>query len=120
MFVLPFEIPARQPDVLVSDGQELMIGSSTVRVIHTPGHSPGHVMYHVPAEKLLIGGDLIIGGSVGRTDLPDSNYDDLVASIRQVMQLPGTTRLLPGHGDVSTLDDERRSNPYVAEALRAT
>jgi len=119
MFSLPFTIPPRKADAHVTDGQKLAIGSLQVEVIHTPGHAPGHVMYHIPAEKVLIGGDLIIGGAVGRTDLPDSDEADLVRSIQRVMQLPGDTRLLPGHGDISTLADERRDNPYVQAALRS-
>jgi glyoxylase-like metal-dependent hydrolase (beta-lactamase superfamily II) len=75
------------------------------------------VAYYCAGEKLLVGGDLIIMGAVGRTDLPDSRQELLEASIRRVMRLPGETRLLPGHGQVSTLDDERESNPYVKEAL---
>ncbi len=118
MFSLPFDIPPREPDAFVTDGQELMLGENIVRVIYTPGHAPGHVMYHVPQHELLVGGDLIIAGSVGRTDLPDSRHADLEASIRKVMLLPGATKLLPGHGDPSTLDAERASNPYVVEALR--
>jgi glyoxylase-like metal-dependent hydrolase (beta-lactamase superfamily II) len=77
-------------------------------------------MYHFPDEKILVGGDLIIGGSVGRTDLPDSDATELFRSIRKVMQLPGDTRLLPGHGDVTTLDEERANNPFVQEALART
>jgi glyoxylase-like metal-dependent hydrolase (beta-lactamase superfamily II) len=114
---LPFSIPPRGADAYVEDGQKLKIGSIDVEVIHTPGHAPGHVMYHVPAAGLLIGGDLIIMGAVGRTDFPDCDPAALNASIRRVMQLPGDTQLLPGHGQPSTLDDERRSNPYVQEAL---
>ncbi len=117
-FVLPFAIPPREPDELVEDGQVLQIGALRVEVIHTPGHAPGHVMYHLPDEKLLIGGDLIIMGAVGRTDLPDSDPEALNASIRRVMQLPDDTTLLPGHGDASTLGDERRGNDYVKAALR--
>jgi hydroxyacylglutathione hydrolase len=117
LFALPFEIPPRSADAYVEDGQQLKLGNLRVEVIHTPGHAPGHVMYHFPDEKILVGGDLIIGGSIGRTDLPDSDHAELERSIRRVMQLPGDTRLLPGHGDVSTLDDERRDNPYVQEAL---
>ena len=116
-FVLPFTIPPREPDGLVEDGQRLQIGALVVDVIHTPGHAPGHVMYHLPDEKLLVGGDLIIMGAVGRTDLPDSDPDALDASIRRVMKLPDDTTLLPGHGDVSTLADERRDNEYVIAAL---
>jgi hydroxyacylglutathione hydrolase len=117
MFPLPFVIPPREPDELVEDSQQLTIGSLQVEVIHTPGHAPGHVMYHLPQEKLLIGGDLIICGAVGRTDLPDSNERDLIESIRKVMRLPDKTRLLPGHGSESTLAEERANNPFVRAAL---
>jgi glyoxylase-like metal-dependent hydrolase (beta-lactamase superfamily II) len=75
------------------------------------------VAYHFPKEQMLIGGDLIIGGSVGRTDLPDSNHRQLEASIRRVMQLPAATRLLGGHGPPTTLGEERQRNPFVQEAL---
>src|SRR2546430_2618417 len=83
-----------------------------LEVIHTPGHSPGHVMFHLASEKILIGGDLIIGGSIGRTDLPDSDHAALEDSIRKIMKLPAETRLLPGHGDISTLEAERESNTF--------
>lgn len=118
-FVLPFTIPPREPDGFVEDGQTLNIGPLRVEVIYTPGHAPGHVMFHLPDEKVLVGGDLIIAGAVGRTDLPDSDPDALNASIRRVMQLPDDTTLLPGHGRPSTLGDERRSNEYVMAALRS-
>jgi hydroxyacylglutathione hydrolase len=114
---LPFAIPARRADGYVEDGQRLKIGAIDVEVIYTPGHASGHVMYHMPARKTLIGGDLIILGAVGRTDLPDADPAALNASIRRVMTLPPDTRLLPGHGQPSTLAEERQSNPYVQEAL---
>jgi glyoxylase-like metal-dependent hydrolase (beta-lactamase superfamily II) len=117
VFLLPFTIPSRRADNYVEDGQELQIGPLRVHVLHTPGHAPGHVMYYLPDEKVLIGGDLIIGGSVGRTDLPDSNHADLQASIRRIMKLAGETRLLPGHGEMSTLAEELQTNPFVQEAL---
>ncbi|HEV8290773.1 MAG TPA: MBL fold metallo-hydrolase [Tepidisphaeraceae bacterium] len=115
-FVLPIRIPPAKADGYVEDGQKLKLGRYEFEVIHTPGHAPGHVMYYCASEKVLIGGDLIIGGAVGRTDLPDSSYDDLVRSIQRVMKLPGDTKLLPGHGQISTLDEERENNPYVARA----
>ncbi len=118
VFVLPFTIAPRSADAYVDDGEQLSIGKLRVNVIHTPGHAPGHVMYHLPDEKVLIGGDLIIGGSVGRTDLPDSDHAELQRSIRRVMQLPPDTRLLPGHGDVSTLELEGMTNPYVQEVMQ--
>jgi glyoxylase-like metal-dependent hydrolase (beta-lactamase superfamily II) len=74
-------------------------------------------MFHFPEEKLLIGGDLIIAGAVGRTDFADSSPAALYTSIRRVMQLPPDTRLLPGHGDVGTRADELENNPYVRAAM---
>ena len=74
-------------------------------------------MYHFPEDKLLVGGDLIIAGAVGRTDFADSNPAALYASIRRVMQLPPDTRLLPGHGDVGILADEMETNPYVRAVM---
>jgi glyoxylase-like metal-dependent hydrolase (beta-lactamase superfamily II) len=117
-FMLPFKIPPRRADAYVEDGQRLKIGSIDVQVIHTPGHAPGHVAYYLPAEKVLVGGDLIICGAVGRTDFPDSDPAALDASIRRIMQLPDDTRLLPGHCSESTLGEERETNPYVNNAIR--
>jgi len=116
-FALPIRIPPRKADAYVEDGQKLKLGRYEFEVIHTPGHAAGHVMYYCASEKVLFSGDLIIGGAVGRTDLPDSSYDDLVKSIRRVMQLPGATKLMPGHGDISMLSDEEQTNPYVREAM---
>jgi hydroxyacylglutathione hydrolase len=117
VMLLPFKIAPRAPDGYVEDGQHLKIGSIDVQVIHTPGHAPGHVMYYLPAEKTLVGGDLIICGAVGRTDLPDSDPQALDASIRRVMKLPDDTRLLPGHCHAGTLGEERSGNPYVRQAI---
>jgi hydroxyacylglutathione hydrolase len=117
LFGLPFVIPPLKPDAHVTDNQTLRLGSLEVVVLHTPGHSPGHVAYYLPAQKLVIGGDLIIGGSIGRTDLPDSNPRDMEKSIRRVMDLPADTKLLGGHGPASDLDRERKRNPYVQAVL---
>jgi len=117
LFQLPFVIPPLKADAQVTDNQMLKIGSLEVVVIHTPGHSSGHVVYHFPAENVLVGGDLIIGGSIGRTDLPDSDPGQMVASIRRVMSLPAATQLLGGHGHATTLGEERQENPFVQEIL---
>jgi len=117
LFGLPLVIPPLRPDGHVADNQKLKLGSLDVLVIHTPGHAPGHVSYYFPTENLLIGGDLIIGGSVGRTDLPDSDHAALGASIRRIMELPPKTRLLGGHGPATTLEHERKTNPFVQETL---
>src|SRR5512140_102509 len=99
MFGLPLVIPPLEPDGFVTDGQVLQLGNLEVKVLHTPGHSPGHVGYYFESEQALVGGDLIMGASVGRTDLPDSDPDELENSVRRVMALPGKTRLLAGHGE---------------------
>jgi glyoxylase-like metal-dependent hydrolase (beta-lactamase superfamily II) len=119
LFALPFSIPARKADGHLSDGQVLRIGAIEVHVMHTPGHCAGHVVFHFPVEQIVVGGDLIIGGSIGRTDLPDSSFATLQESVRRVMALPDETRLLPGHGAVSTLRQELQSNCYVQEILAA-
>jgi hydroxyacylglutathione hydrolase len=121
LFMLPFDIPPRSADGYVEDNQVLRVGQSEIQVLHTPGHAAGHVCYYCADKEkpFLVGGDLIIQGAVGRTDLPDSDPDALMASIRRVMRLPPTTRLLPGHGEPSTLGEELESNPYVQEAMEA-
>jgi hydroxyacylglutathione hydrolase len=117
MFILPFSIPPRKADGYFEDEQRLWIGSTKVEVFHTPGHSPGHVVFYFAKQKTLIGGDMIIGGSVGRTDLPDSNHAQMEASLRRMMKLPPDTKLYAGHGDITTLGDERRTNEYLRMAL---
>jgi glyoxylase-like metal-dependent hydrolase (beta-lactamase superfamily II) len=117
LFSLPLIIQPLVIDEFVTEGQELKIGSIEVRVMHTPGHSPGHVVYHFPKEKLLIGGDMIIGGAVGRTDFPDSDHQDMIASLLRIMQLPSDTRLLGGHGEATTLQEERETNYFLQSVI---
>ncbi|MEM6315558.1 MAG: MBL fold metallo-hydrolase, partial [Planctomycetota bacterium] len=100
------------------DGDRLHIGSIPVDVIHTPGHAPGHVCFHLPDHDVLIGGDLILMNAIGRTDLPGGDEATLMRSLRRIMQLPDETQLLPGHGTADTLGRERQVNPFVAAALR--
>jgi hydroxyacylglutathione hydrolase len=117
-FVLPFVIPPGKSDRVLEDGDELRLGSMTARVIHTPGHSPGHVCYYFAEQNLLVSGDLIIMGAIGRTDLPDCDPAAMDESLRKIMRLPDETVLLPGHGDMSSIRDERANNEYVQMALR--
>jgi hydroxyacylglutathione hydrolase len=117
MFALPFTIPPRSADALIEDGQHLKIGAIDVEVLLTPGHSPGHVAFHLPIEKVLVGGDLIIGGSVGRTDLPGADPEGFVRSLQRVTRLPRETRLLPGHGDITTIGQELETNEYLRHVL---
>lgn len=89
-------------------------GESVFKVIHTPGHSPGHVILYAEEDGLALVGDLIFAGSVGRTDLPGGDYQALFRSIREhVLTLPGETRLFAGHGPETTVEHERTSNPFL-------
>ncbi len=86
-----------------------------VSVIETPGHTPGGVCYHLPEENLLIAGDTLFAGSVGRTDFPGGDVGKMGASIRRLMELADETYVVPGHGQHTTIGAERRTNPFVAQ-----
>lgn len=108
--------PGPEPTIDLYDGQILRLGKVEVEVRHTPGHTPGHCIFHVPERGVCFCGDLIFQDSVGRTDLPGGNWEQLIDSIKaQVFALPGDTRLLPGHGAETTVDREKKSNPFVGE-----
>lgn len=114
--------PVGKPDLLVEDGDRLDLGDAAVRVLHTPGHSPGGIC--LLAESHLFSGDTLFVGSVGRTDLPGASWEMLSVSLREkVLSLPGDTRLWPGHhyGRLTTnlLETERRENPFLREILAA-
>ena len=95
------------------EGDEVMVGEVAVRVIHTPGHSPGSVCLAV--EDVLFTGDTLFAGGVGRTDLPGGSYAELEASLRRIVtEFPPETIIYPGHGPTSTLARERQSNPWIA------
>ncbi len=103
-----------RPDEVLIDGQELVLGTSRWRVLHTPGHSPGSVALWCGAAGLVLAGDTLFAGSIGRTDFPGSDHATLVRSIRErLYTLPEQTRVCPGHGPATTIGRERRTNPYV-------
>jgi hydroxyacylglutathione hydrolase len=102
------------PDRDLEPGRPFEVGSCRFEVRHAPGHSPGHVILYSPDAGTAFVGDVVFAGSIGRTDLPGGNYQQLMASIRgQVLSLPGETRLYPGHGPVTTVDRERTGNPFL-------
>jgi glyoxylase-like metal-dependent hydrolase (beta-lactamase superfamily II) len=83
-------------------------------VLFTPGHSPGHLSFYFPDEQLVVSGDALFQGSIGRTDLPGGNHQQLIDSIRrELLTLPEDTRVLSGHGDDTTIGDEKRTNPFL-------
>jgi glyoxylase-like metal-dependent hydrolase (beta-lactamase superfamily II) len=106
--------PGPEPTIDFYQGQILRLGSVEFEVRFTPGHTPGHCVLYVPSEKVCFCGDLIFAGSVGRTDLPGGNWEQLVESIKtQVFAMPDETRLLSGHGPGTTVGEEKRKNPFV-------
>jgi glyoxylase-like metal-dependent hydrolase (beta-lactamase superfamily II) len=117
-FGVPFEEPP-PADAPLADGDKLSVGAYEFTVMHCPGHSPGHVVFHGPDVALV--GDCLFAGSVGRTDLPLSSSAELAASLERIAALPAQTRVLAGHGPETTIRTERETNPFlngVARLLR--
>ncbi|MBQ1491057.1 MAG: MBL fold metallo-hydrolase [Blautia sp.] len=101
-------------DRYLSDGQEVTLAGTKVCCYHTPGHTPGGCCFYLPEEGILFSGDTLFYGSVGRTDFPGGNGFDLKKSLlRLVSLLPEDTKVYPGHGPDTTIDYEKRLNPYV-------
>jgi hydroxyacylglutathione hydrolase len=103
---------AAQADRLLSDGEMIQVGDLSFKVIHTPGHTPGGICLY--GHGSLIAGDTLFAGSIGRTDLPGGDYDALIASIkRRLFVLPDETVVYSGHGEPTTIGEEKNSNPFL-------
>ena len=99
---------------LLSDGDELLLGTTAVRLIHTPGHTPGSSVFYIPDAGLLFSGDTLFRESIGRTDLPGGSYEDELDSIKnKLFCLPDDTVVLTGHGPSTTIGWEKQNNPYA-------
>jgi hydroxyacylglutathione hydrolase len=106
------------PDVWLSDGDRVEVGTCVLQVLHCPGHTPGHVVFYHPASNLAVVGDVIFQGSIGRTDFPRGDHDTLIRSIRNhLFLLPEETTFIPGHGPKSTFAKEKKTNPFVGDHL---
>lgn len=102
------------PDGGLVDGQTVGLEHYAAKVLYTPGHTQGSICLHFVPLKLLIAGDTLFAGSIGRTDLPGGNPDQIIHSIQtRLMALPDETCVLPGHGPVTTIGEERRNNPFL-------
>lgn len=113
---LALEVPP-PPDGELSDGQELRLGEHRFQVRHTPGHSPGSVSFL--GAGVVLGGDVLFSGSIGRTDLPGGDFATLLNSIQSVfLALPDSTTVLSGHGPETTIGVERMTNPFLTGAVR--
>jgi glyoxylase-like metal-dependent hydrolase (beta-lactamase superfamily II) len=115
VYGVPFEQPDG-PHAELADGDVLSCGTLRFTVMHVPGHAPGLVSFN--GHGVALSGDLLFAGSIGRTDLPLSNPFDMEASLSRFAALPAETVVYPGHGDVTTLADETRSNPFLAGRAR--
>ena len=117
-----YGIPAKtfEPERWLKDGDQVTVGELTLDVYHCPGHTPGHVVFHHPPSKLALVGDVLFQGSIGRTDFPMSNHQDLIDAIQaKLWPLGDDTAFIPGHGPPSSFGHERRTNPFVADQVLA-
>ena len=111
-----FPLAGQIPDLKFYDeGNALTLGELTIQVLHTPGHSKGSVTLKV--GDVLFCGDTLFAGSCGRTDLAGGSYEEIMASLKKLGELPGDYHVCPGHDVTSTLERERRSNPFLREAM---
>jgi glyoxylase-like metal-dependent hydrolase (beta-lactamase superfamily II) len=109
-------IEAFVPDQWLEDGDTVEVGALRFNVLHCPGHTPGHVVFHQPEAKLAFVGDVLFKGSIGRTDFPRGDHAALLAAIRQkLFPLGDDVRFVPGHGAMSTFGHERIENPFVGQ-----
>lgn len=112
-----FGFPAAQmfaPDQWLENGDAVSIGNQQLSVLHCPGHTPGHVVFHSPESKLVVVGDVLFNGGIGRTDFPKGDHNTLINAIKdQLFVLPDDTQFIPGHGPMSTIGHEKKTNPFV-------
>jgi len=110
------EAESFEPDRWLEDGDTVGVGNTRLQVIHAPGHTPGHVVFYDATARLAVVGDVLFRGSIGRTDFPGGNHQDLLDSIRlKLFPLGDDISFIPGHGPVSTFGDERQHNPFVKD-----
>ncbi len=101
-------------DVSVKDGDRLTMGTADFQVLHTPGHTQGSISLYIPSEQKLVAGDTLFQGSIGRTDLPGGDFAQIQRSIHnKLLSLPEETVVIPGHGDNTTIGEEKQFNPFL-------
>ena len=103
------------PDRWLEGGDSVTVGETRFEVRHCPGHTPGHVVFYQPEAKLVVVGDVLFNGSIGRTDFPKGDHDTLIQAIKdQLLTLDDDVSFIPGHGPMSTIGHERSHNPFVS------
>jgi len=113
-----FGLPSKdcKPDVWLDEGDVVEFGDEKLDVYFCPGHTPGHIIFYNEENKLAIVGDVLFNGSIGRTDLPGGNHDQLINSVKEKLwPLGKDIEFIPGHGPMSTFEAERLSNPFVSD-----
>jgi len=114
MFGLRFDYKPFSADNYLADGDCITLNGEEIKVLATPGHSLGSLSFYAPESEKVLTGDAVFNMSIGRTDLPGGNYDQLIKSINEkIMTLPEGTVIYPGHGDCSTVKDEKMYNPFL-------
>ncbi|MBN1231415.1 MAG: MBL fold metallo-hydrolase [Anaerolineales bacterium] len=117
-FGMSIDLPI-SPNQFYTDYQSLNVGAYIFTVLHTPGHTPGSVVFFCKDENLLFSGDLLFRNSIGRTDLPGGDYAMIMESIgNQILSLPDETRVFPGHGEETTIGIERIQNPFISRTTK--
>jgi hydroxyacylglutathione hydrolase len=115
MFGFP-KVTTFTPTQWLEEGDQVTVGNQVLEVFHCPGHTPGHVVFFHRASQVAQVGDVLFKGSIGRTDFPGGNHSDLIASIKdKLFPLGDDVEFIPGHGPVSTLGHERKTNPFVSD-----
>ncbi|HET6557075.1 MAG TPA: MBL fold metallo-hydrolase [Prolixibacteraceae bacterium] len=113
LFGIPME-PVDAPDAFFKEGDRITFGNSYLEVIEAPGHSPGGVVFYNPEQKILIAGDVLFYGSIGRTDLPGGSFEKLVSNIKtKLLILPEETVVYSGHGPETSIAFEKKNNPFL-------
>lgn len=108
--------PLPSVDHWLAEGDVLEVGELRARVLLTPGHSPGSVIFYFEEQQTMLSGDVLFAGSIGRTDLPGASVDQMRASLERLKSFPDDTRILSGHGPETTLGHEKRTNPFLVNA----
>ena len=112
-----FQYTEAEPDKFLKEGDVIRFGNQSLKVLFVPGHAPGHVAFYDETNQIVIGGDVLFYNSIGRTDLPGGNYDQLIDSIhRKLFTLPDDVTVYPGHGPETTIGIEKKTNPFCALA----
>ena len=105
------------PDVDATDLLTLRIAEQPAQILHTPGHTEGSICLHLPTSQLLLAGDTLFAGSIGRTDLPGGDLKKILHSLKErLLPLPDATRVIPGHGAETTVGQERETNPFLTKS----